>query len=176
MDFNNIFSNDVEYNFFDTDVYNFMDISMDESMEIALNEMNDFLNGYKCLKPYSCNEFINNFPKYIFFKEKMEIFRFFLNKKYSFHTINWIVYNQNYLCKIINNVNFNDFLELLYIKHKENIFFYSEEDIFLFITDPKYHFFENILNCNKFYEEIEIKEEDKLNIPILQNIKLEEND
>ena len=170
-------------NLLNEDFNNILDIDIDNynNSDNILNEMKESSNYYGVFiknQPYSCEEFINKFPKEIFFLEKMSLFNFFLNRGYSFYSVNWIVYNQTYLCNIINNYYFNDFLSLLYERYKENILFYSEEDILKFITDNKFNFMHNILNCNKFYENIHIEvhiEVHNLNI-IKPNNSLEEVD
>lgn len=144
-----------------------MDFLLDD-IEYMLNEELDFINEIFYDKPYTNDEFISNFPKNIFFEDKLYIFRFFLEKGYNFYSINWIVYNQLYLCDIINHPNFNDFLSLIYDKFKENILLFNQEDIFKFITDSRFNFRNYILNCNKFYEEIKIDDE-KMDISILNN-------
>jgi hypothetical protein len=170
------------YNIFDNISNEIMDI---DNCNNLLNENFDNIldididnNFFIEKKLYSCEDFINKFPKEIFFLEKMSLFKFFLDKGYSFYSVNWIVYNQMYLCNIINHPNFNDFLSLLYERYKENVLFYSEDDILKFITDNKFNFMHNILNCNKFYENIDIEvniEVDNLNI-IKPNNNLEEVD
>lgn len=140
-----------------------MDIDDDYFNEIDLL-FNDLNNSLFEIKPYTCEEFIDNFPKYIFFKDKIEIFRFFMDKGYSFYSVNSIAYNQHYICNIINHPNFNDFLELIFEKNKENILFFSEIDILNFITDSKFKFIDYLLNCNIFYEKIYIEEPSMIDI------------
>lgn len=143
-------------------IYKFNNLIMNEffeNIDLLIDEDFDIFDQILFLdKPYTCQEFIYNFPKKIFFEDKMDIFKFFLHKGYSFYSVNWIVYNQLYLCTIINNPYFNDFLELIYERNKENINFFSEDDIFYFITDSKYNFKELIFKCNNFFEELKIDE------------------
>jgi len=145
---------------FDFDFDNCHDDMLNDEFDDILNDINNYIDIDPIIevKPYTCEEFINNFPKHIFFQEKFLLFKFFLDKGYSFYSINYIIYNQYYICNIINHPNFNDFLGLLFEKYKENINFFSDEDIFKFIIDNKYNFFNHILNCNKFYDEIYVEE------------------
>jgi hypothetical protein len=169
-------------NLLNEDFDNILDIDIDNynNFDNISNEMkkSNYYDFFIEKKLYSCEDFINKFPKEIFFLDKMSLFKFFLDRGYSFYSVNWIVYNQIYLCNIINHFNFNDFLSLLYKRYKENVLFYSEDDILKFITDNKFNFMHNILNCNKFYENIHIEvniEIDNLNI-IKPNNNLEEVD
>jgi hypothetical protein len=160
-------------------VFKFDEENMNQEMEIDFDQIfigkelfEDFDIIYDISIKYTRHDFINYFPKYIFFLDKIEIFRFFLDKKFSFYSINWISYNQTYLCSIINNPNFNLFLGFLYEKYKGELKFYSENDILIFITDLKYNFFNHMLNCDKFYQYIL---EDDLETNLQTNLETDSN-
>ena len=135
---------------------------LNDDFENILNEMNEnlILYRYKTIFkiPYNYEQFIKEFPKDIFFKNKNDILEYFSNNDFNLDSTIWIIYNQVYICNIINNIYFNDFLEKIFFKYKENINFYSIKDILNFILDSKYNFLDNLLKCKKFYEEIYIED------------------
>jgi hypothetical protein len=157
---NNLLDNNLlDNNLLDNDISDNDELNND--FENILNEINESLILYRrtiLIKiSFNCKQFIDEFPKEIFFKDQKDIVKYFLNNNFRYNSIIWIIYNQVYICSIINNIYFNDFLEFLFLKYKENINFYSIKDILNFILDSKYNFIDNILKCKKFYENIDIE-------------------